>query len=372
MKLVIFGLTVSSSWGNGHATLWRALCKALARRGHDVVFFERDVPYYALNRDLLELPHGELCLYPTWQDALPRARWHLSDADAAMVTSYCPDSVAASDLILEAGVPVRTFYDLDTPVTLARLEAGEAVDYIGPRGLSEFDVVLSYTGGRALGELQSRLGARWVVPLYGSVDQDAYRPTDGTAQYRADLSYLGTYAADRQPVLEQLFVGPARRLPDRRFLIGGAQYPAAFPWTSNIYFVRHLPPGEHPAFYSSARLTLNVTRAAMARMGYCPSGRLFEATACGVPVLSDGWEGLDAFFDPDSEILVAYDTESAIGALETSDAELARMASRARERTLDEHTADRRAAELESAIQGASSRIVSHQAQPSAAFSGTG
>jgi spore maturation protein CgeB len=287
MKLVIFGLTVTSSWGNGHATLWRALCKALAQRGHDVVFFERDVSYYALNRDLLELPHGELCLYAAWQDALPLARWHLSDADAAMVTSYCPDGIAASDLVLEAAVPVRTFYDLDTPVTLARLEAGETVDYIGPRGLSEFDVVLSYTGGRALAELQRRLGARWVVPLYGSVDPDSYRRTDGAARYRADLSYMGTYAADRQPVLEQLLVEPARRLPERRFLIGGAQYPAAFPWTSNIFFVRHVPPGEHPAFYSSARLTLNITRAAMAQMGYCPSGRLFEATACGAPVLSD-------------------------------------------------------------------------------------
>jgi spore maturation protein CgeB len=370
MKLVIFGLTISSSWGNGHATLWRGLCKALARRGHDVVFFERDVPYYAFNRDLLELPDGELCLYPSWEDALPLARWHLSDADAAMVTSYCPDGIAASDLILEAAVPVRAFYDLDTPVTLARLEAGESVDYIGPRGLSEFDVVLSYTGGRALEELQRRLGARRVVPLYGSVDKDAYRPSEGAAQYRADLSYMGTYAADRQPALEQLLVEPARRLPERRFLIGGTQYPAVFPWTSNIFFVRHLPPGEHPAFYSSARLTLNVTRAAMARMGYCPSGRLFEATACGAPVLSDAWEGLEAFFRPDSEILVAHDTESAISALEISDAELARIAERARQRTLDEHTADRRAAELESAIQGAASQIASQRPDLGTAVAG--
>ena len=98
MKLVIFGLTISSSWGNGHATLWRGLCQALARRGHEVVFFERDVPYYALNRDLVELPYGALCLYPAWADALPLARWHLADADVAMVTSYCPDGVAAADL----------------------------------------------------------------------------------------------------------------------------------------------------------------------------------------------------------------------------------------------------------------------------------
>lgn len=374
MKLVIFGLTISSSWGNGHATLWRGLCKALARRGHKVVFFEHDVPYYALNRDLMALPDGELCLYPTWDDAVARARWHLADADVAMVTSYCPDGVAASDLILESSVPVRTFYDLDAPVTLDRLQAGEPVEYIGPRGLADFDLVLSYTGGRALSELQVRLGARRVEPLYGSVDPDVYRRTDMAAQYRADLSYMGTYAADRQPALERLLVEPARRRPERRFLIGGAQYPEAFPWTGNIFFVRHLPPGEHPAFYSSSRLTLNITRAAMARMGYCPSGRLFEAAACGAPILSDAWEGLDAFFRPAFEILVADDTDGATRALEASDGELARIASRARERTLEEHTADRRAVELESAIQDATRRIppAPEHPRPGAAIAGAG
>ena len=355
MKLVIFGLTISSSWGNGHATLWRGLCSALARRGHEVVFFERDVPYYALNRDLTALPYAELCLYPSWDDAMPQARWHLADADVAMVTSYCPDGIAASDLVLDSAVLVRAFYDLDTPVTLARLEAGEPVESIGPRGLGEFDLVLSYTGGGALLELQARLDARLVAPLYGSVDPEVYRRTGVAPQYWADLSYMGTYAADRQPALEQLLVEPARRLPARRFLIGGAQYPEAFPWTANIFFVRHLPPGEHPAFYSSSRLTLNITRAAMARMGYCPSGRLFEAAACGTPILSDAWDGLDAFFRPSSEILVATDTEEAIAALQLSDAELARIAARARERTLEEHTADRRAAELERAIEAAAS-----------------
>ena len=372
MKLVIFGLTISSSWGNGHATLWRGLCKALARRGHEVVFFERDVPYYALNRDLVALPEGELCLYPSWDDALPLARWHLADADAAMVTSYCPDGVAASDLVLQAPVPVRAFYDLDTPVTLERVRTGEPVAYIGPRGLGDFDLVLSYTGGRALTELQARLGAGRVVPLYGSVDPEVYRRTAPAPQYLADLSYMGTYAADRQPALERLLVEPARRLPERRFLIGGAQYPEAFPWTANIFFVRHLPPCEHPAFYSASRLTLNITRAAMAGMGYCPSGRLFEAAACGAPILSDAWEGLEVFFEPGSEILVAHDTDGAIGALQAADAELARIASRARQRTLEEHTADRRAAELEGILEDAAGGVMPapEQARPGAALAG--
>lgn len=348
VKLLIFGLAISSSWGNGHATLWRGLCSALLRRGHHVVFFERDVDYYARHRDLTELPPGgRLVLYPSWEEALPTARRELAGADAAIVTSYCPDGVAAGDLVLDSSVPMRAFYDLDTPVTLARLAAGEEVAYIGPRGLRDFDLVLSYTGGRALAELRDRLGARRAVPLYGSVDPAVHRPVPPEPGYRADLSYLGTFAADRQAALEELFIEPARRSPERRFVLGGACYPMDFPWAPNIFFVRHLPPHEHPAFFSSSRLTLNVTRAAMAAMGYCPSGRLFEAAACGTPILSDDWEGLGSFFAPGREILLARDRDDVAAALAMSDAELRRIGEAARERALAEHTAERRAAQLE-------------------------
>jgi spore maturation protein CgeB/dTDP-glucose pyrophosphorylase len=342
MKLVIFGLTVSSSWGNGHATLWRALCRALAGRGHRVVFFERDVPYYARHRDLTALPGLQLYLYAGWEGALPLARQHLADADVAMVTSYCPDGIAAADLVLSSPTPLRVFYDMDTPVTLTRLRAEEQVDYLSPHGLGDFDLVLSFTGGVALEELKTRLGARRVAPLYGSVDPEVHRPVPATDAYRADLSYLGTYAEDRQPTLNALFIEAARRLPRRRFVIGGALYPQGFPWAENIFFVHHLPPAEHPAFFSSSRLTLNVTRRAMAQMGHCPSGRLFEAAACGVPVLSDWWEGLDEFFAPGREILIARATEDTIGALQLPDEQLARIARLARQRVFDEHTAGRR------------------------------
>lgn len=350
MKLVIFGLSISSSWGNGHATLWRALCRALTRRGHEVHFFEKDVPYYATHRDLTEIPGGWLYLYPSWDEVWRLAAAELEDADAAIVTSYCPDAVAATELIVESGVEVSCFYDLDTPVTLSRLDSGAHVDYLGPRGLQDFDLVLSYTGGRALSELKSRLGARRVMPLYGSVDPENHYPVSSLERFAADLSYLGTYAEDRQEALERLFIEPARRLAERRFVIGGAMYPQVFPWTSNIFFVHHLPPAEHPAFYCSSRLTLNVTRRAMAEMGYCPSGRLFEAAACGAPMLSDWWEGLDQFFEPDSEILIARSTEDAIEAIQRTDSVLQTMARRARERTLDCHTADLRAQELEGGL----------------------
>jgi spore maturation protein CgeB len=341
MKLVVFGLTMSSSWGNGHATLWRGLCRALLRRGHDVVFFERDVPYYREHRDLWELPGMELRLYPDWEGVLPEARGHLADADVAMVTSYCPDGVVATDLVLSSPARRRVFYDLDTPVTLDQLKQGKPVFYLGPRGLGDFDLVLSYTGGAALDELRDRLGARRVAPLYGHVDPEVHRPMPPAPQYRADLSYLGTYAEDRQAALERLFIEPARRLPGLRFLIGGAQYPHEFPWTDNIYFVRHLPPEEHPAFFCSSRLTLNVTRRAMAEMGYCPSGRLFEAAACGVPIVSDEWDGLDYFFEPGREILVARTTAHVMDALAMSNEALARIARAGRERVLAMHTSDR-------------------------------
>ncbi|HET7625064.1 MAG TPA: glycosyltransferase [Verrucomicrobiae bacterium] len=353
MKVVIFGLTVSSSWGNGHATLWRGLCKALAARGHDLVFFERDVAYYAAHRDLTELPGGKLVLYSDWNQILPKAHRHLAEADVGIVTSYCPDGIVASELVLSSPVQRRVFYDLDTPVTLNSFRLGKSVGYIGPRGLCDFDLVLSYTGGAALEQLKTELGARRVAPLYGSVNPEVHRPVPTVEMFRCDLSYLGTYAEDRQAALEKLFIEPARELPDQKFLIGGAQYPREFPWAKNIFFASHVAPPDHPAFYCSSRLTLNVTRGVMAEMGFCPSGRLFEAAACGAPILSDWWKGLDEFFEPGSEILVVNSAEDMIAALKLSDAELKRISRAARERTLSEHTAERRAMEMELALQDA-------------------
>src|SRR5690606_24868648 len=238
MLIVVFGLTVSSSWGNGHATLWRGLARGLARQGARLVFFERDAPYYALHRDLTEIPGGELVLYRDWAEAAPIARRRLAEADVGMVTSYCPDGAAACEAVMASRAPRRVFYDLDTPVTLASLTEGQSVPYLPARGLGAFDLVLSYTGGAALEELRIRLGARRTAPLYGHVDPEAHRREAPIERYRADLSYLGTYAADRQPRLEELFVLPARRRPERRFLLGGAQYPQDFPWSANIWFVK--------------------------------------------------------------------------------------------------------------------------------------
>jgi spore maturation protein CgeB len=352
VKIVIFGLTISSSWGNGHATLWRGLCKNLIRLGHDVVFFERDVSYYAGARDLTELPGGRLQLYPGWNEVRSQARKDVHEADVAIVTSYCPDALEATDLLLDQDHCLRVFYDLDTPVTLAQLKAGNPVPYIGPNGLKDFDLVLSFTGGAAaFADFHRLAGARRIEPLYGHADSDIHRPASPQPHYRAALSYLGTYSRDRQRALERLFVAPALLRQDLRFLIAGAQYPQDFPWSPNIYFVRHLPPSEHPAFFASSRLTLNVTRSAMMEMGWCPSGRLFEAAACGTPVVSDVWPGIGDFFEPGEEILLACERDDILAAVELGDDELRRIADRARQRTLDQHSSARRAQEFVSLVE---------------------
>jgi spore maturation protein CgeB len=359
MKMVIFGLSVSSSWGNGHATLWRGLGRALARRGHGIIFFERDLPFYAAHRDAIDLDGIDLRIYPEWQAARAAAADELRDSDVAMVTSFCPDAQAAEREVLGSSTRVRCFYDLDTPVTLAAIRAGVPVPYVGSRGLRDYDLVLSYTGGRALDELRARLGAAAVAPLYGSVDPLIHRPVQRESRatpHRYALSYLGTYAADRQATLERLFVEPARAKRERAFLIGGAQYPESIRWPANVTHLTHVAPAEHAAFYAAAPLTLNVTRADMAEMGYCPSARLFEAAACGVPVVSDPWEGLDTFFHPGDEILLAATTAAATDAIDRPPDELQALGRRARERALEEHTADHRAAELERILERVASR----------------
>jgi spore maturation protein CgeB len=348
MHIVILGLTVSSSWGNGHATLWRALLKALSKRGHSATFYEHDVSWYADNRDDWTAPDGiALRLYSSFDEIRTEALRDLNSAEMGMFTSYCPDGPQAANLILDSRAAIKCFYDLDTPVTLSSLRSGETVAYLPQDGLADFDLVLSYTGGRALTELQSRLGAHAVAPLYGSVDPEAHYPVSPLDQYRGVLSYLGTFAADRQVALETLFLEPARRLPAKTFQLAGAQYPDSFASLPNIAFVPHLPPHLHPAFFCSSRATLNITRGVMAQYGYCPSGRLFEAAACGVPIVSDGWDGLEMFFTPGEEILRVDTPEDVIEALSLPETDLRHIAESARERTLANHTAERRVMELE-------------------------
>jgi spore maturation protein CgeB len=346
MKIVIFGLSVTSSWGNGHATLLRGLFRALHKMGHEVHFFERDTPYYASHRDLTSLPSAAIHLYSDWAAIRDEAKRELSDAEVGMVTSYCQDGREASELILQSPLWRKAFYDMDTPVTLSQLERGETVPYLPVGGLAGFDIVLSYTGGLALERLRDVLHAPRAAALYGWVDPEVYYRVPAAPNFTSKLSYLGTYAADRQQALENLFVRPAENLEGYQFLIGGAMYPDTQLWPKNIRFIDHVSPADHRAFYSSSPLTLNITRGSMAAMGYCPSGRLFEAAACGTAVVSDSWEGLDTFFAPGEEIIIVQSTAESIQAISSDPDRLEYIGSQARERALSCHTAELRAKRL--------------------------
>lgn len=346
MNFVVFGLSISSAWGNGHATLLRGLFRALHAQGHVIHFFERDVPYYARHRDAADLSYAHLHLYREWADIDVEVRRLLDRADVGLVTSYCPHGKAASRLVFDSGVERTIFYDLDTPVTLQRLDRGESVDYLPEGGLSQFDLVLSYTGGAALERLQITLGARNVAPLYGWVDPTIHYRRPVSDEFKSDIAYLGTFAADREAGFDQLLLEPARRLPNCRFLVAGAMYPDQDLWPRNVRLKEHVAPPEHGAFYSSSPLMLSLTRESMARSGYCPSGRLFESAACETAVLSDWWEGLDSFFTPGQEILVASSTEEAIATFTQDRSALKKIGQRAKERALDCHTADHRAKTL--------------------------
>jgi spore maturation protein CgeB len=350
--LVVLGLTVSSSWGNGHATTFRALLRAYEARGHRILFLERDKPWYAAHRDLSSPSFCELRFYDSL-DALSSFADIVANADAIMVGSYVPDGIEVGRFVQKTARGVTAFYDIDTPITLAALDTGDCA-YLSRENVRGFDAYLSFTGGPTLHRLETQYGARLARPLYCSVDPNFYAPLDIEPRY--DLGYLGTYSDDRQPALERLLLDVARARPDWHFAVAGPQYPREIDWPANVERIEHLPPAEHGRFYASCRWTLNVTRADMIRAGWSPSVRLFEAAACGTPIISDEWNGIADFLEPGRDIALARTTKDVIAWLETSEEDRRAMAARAREKVLANHTAAHRAAELEQVIEAASCR----------------
>jgi spore maturation protein CgeB len=359
MKIVIFGLSITSSWGNGHATTFRALCRALHARGHKIVFFEKDVEWYASNRDL---PNPEFCearVFENWRDVLPQVREELGSCDVAIVGSYFPNGVAALDEVLDSPAAVRAFYDIDTPITIAQLrEHGEA-EYLKGSQIRGLDLYFSFTGGPMLREIETRFGAPRAVPLYCSFDPERYHSFPPIKRFICDLSYMGTYAPDRQPKIDELLCAPARQLSDKNFIVAGPQYSKSLKWPLNVRRITHLNPRWHAQFYSSSRLTLNVTRRDMVLAGYSPSVRLFEAAACGATIVSDNWAGLEEFFLPGQEILLPVSSSDVMRYISDGDDEqLRRIGRRAQERVLSEHTSGQRAQQFERAIESVKAREI--------------
>ena len=345
LRFVICGLSITSSWGNGHATTYRGLIRELAARGHEVLFLERDAYWYADNRDLAHPPYCDVRLYRTIEELKDRFTAEVRKADVAIVGSYVPEGVAVADWVTGVASGVTAFYDIDTPVTLAKLQRGDE-EYLAPALIPRFDLYLSFTGGPTLRHIEQRYGSPRARVLYCSVDPALYFPESVEARWT--MGYLGTYGEDRQPTLEALMLKPAERMSGSEFVVAGPLYPDGIGWPANVERIDHLPPSEHRRFYNSQRFTLNVTRADMVRAGYSPSVRLFEAAACGTPIISDAWDGLGSIFRIGKEILVAHSTEESLRYLQTTpEEERLRIGARARQRILARHTAGHRAAELE-------------------------
>src|SRR5947207_3554086 len=345
VKITFFGLTISSSWGNGHATPYRAIIRALHRLGHQAHFFEKDVHYYYSRRDFDSCGYCDLVLYGDWSQVRQKALRTAAQSDVVVTASYLPEGQRISDEVLDLEGPVYGFYDLDIPITLRTLQSGP-LEYLRAGQIPAFDLVLSFTGGEVLTELEQKYGARMARPLYGCVDPDVYRRVQADPEFSCDLSYMGTFAPDRQPKLEELFLQPALREKDKRFLLAGSLYPWEWQWPENVRRMDHVSPDMHPRFYSSSRLTLNITREEMARNGWCPSGRFFEAAACGTPVITDWWEGLDHFFNVAQDLRVVSTAEEVEEVLRAPAAELHAIAEHARERVLNEHTGEVRARQM--------------------------
>lgn len=346
MDIVILGLSITSSWGNGHATTFRALVRALSARGHNVCFLERDMPWYAENRDLPNPPYGLTKLYKSVAELKRRFQQRVMNADLCIVGSYVPDGVAIGDWVTRTCRGVKAFYDIDTPVTLSQLDKSGAAEYLTASQIGRYDLYLSFTGGPVLRKIEREYGSPRARALYCSVDPKLY--FSERCKPRWDLGYMGTYSVDRQPSLDQLLVEPARHSHDLEFVVAGPMYPRELTWPANVERIEHLAPALHRRFYNSQRFTLNLTRADMRAAGYSPSVRLFEAAACGTPIISDYWPGLETFFELETEILTAATASEVLCHLkETPESERRAIGERARKRVLQAHTSERRAIELE-------------------------
>jgi spore maturation protein CgeB len=359
--IVIFGLSVTSSWGNGHATTYRSLIRGLAERGHRVLFLERDTPWYAGNRDEPNPRGAHTELYDNFDDLPARFERAVADATLVIVGSFVPEGTRVGEWVLSIAKGTTAFYDIDTPVTLAKLAEG-CREYVTPELIRRYRLYLSFTGGPVLRLIENRYGSPMARALYCSVDTELYRPEPRPCRW--DLGYLGTYSDDRQPVLDSLLLEPARQWKAGQFAVVGPMYPKEIRWPANVDRNYHLSPREHPQFYGSQRFTLNVTRDAMKQAGYSPSVRLFEAGACAAPVISDWWEGLDSLFEIGKEVLISSNSEDTLRYLrDCPDAERSALGEAARLRILAEHTPCQRAAQLDSYLKEVYDNFSSHQAR---------
>src|SRR5262245_23590282 len=357
LRIVILGMSITSSWANAHANTYRGLMRELVRRGHQVLFLERNVPWFAQNRDLPSTRYGRVELYSDL-DQLQRLYGNeIRSADCVIVGSYVPDGIAIGEWVTSVANGITAFYDIDTPVTLANIDL-DACLYINRSSLRKYHLYLSFIGGPILHRLEKMYGSPMARVLYCSIDPSSFFPEYQISRW--GLGYIGTYPDDRH--LNELLLKPARTWKDGRFVVAEPKYAESISWPTNIQRIEDLPPQAHRDFYNSQKFTLNVTGSDMVKIGYSPSIHLLEAAACATPIITDNWPGLESIFRPNHEILVAETADDVLRFVrDIPNVKRCEIGWNARRRVLREHTAAQRAEALERYILEGSCKITLDQ-----------
>ena len=354
MDIAFFGSSLVSAYWNGAATYYRGIVRALHERGHRVRFYEPDAYGRQQHRDIDDPDWARVIVYPGEGDGNAlRMVEHARGADLVVKAS----GVGVFDALLERAVldlqgpSTRVvFWDVDAPATLDRLrdDAADPFRALVPR----YDLVLTYGGGDPVVDAYLGFGARACVPIYNALDPSTHHRVPHDARFEADLGFLGNRLPDRETRVEDFFLRAAALLPKRRFLLGGSGWQdKAMP--RNVDLVGHVYTADHNAFNVTPTSVLNVSRESMARYGFSPATRVFEAAGAAACLISDAWEGIELFLEPDREVLVARDGDEVAAHVERLDAERARaIGEAALRRVLAEHTYAHRAAQLEALLEG--------------------
>lgn len=353
LHIAFYGSSLVSAYWNGAATYYRGLIRALAQRGHRVTFYEPDAYGRQQHRDIDDPPWAEVVVYPADETALARVLDSGRSADVVVKAS----GVGVFDRELECGVlelqssaRIVAFLDVDAPATLDRVAADPADPFAAL--IPRYDLVLTYGGGPRVVEAYTRLGARACVPIYNALDPVTHHPVPPEPRFAGDLAFLGNRLPDREERVEEFFLRAAALLPDRAFLLGGAGWDDK-PATPNVRKLGHVFTADHNALNCTPRAVLNISRESMARYGFSPATRVFEAAGAGACIITDRWSGLALFLEPEREVLVAGSGAEVAAQLERLGARRAAEIGRAaRRRVLGEHTYAHRARHLEALLEG--------------------
>jgi spore maturation protein CgeB len=348
LRIAFYGSSLLSSYWNGAATYYRGLLRELAGHGHEIVFYEPDAYDRQKHRDMDPPDWCGSRVYPATEEDARAVAAEAAEADVVVKASGVG---VFDDLLVEAVVAaarpdaVTVFWDVDAPATLA--EITPAADHPIRRQLGRLDFVLTYGGGRPVVDAYTALGARSCVPIYNALDPTTHHPVPAEERFAADLAFLGNRLPDREARVGQFFLEPARLLPGRSFLLGGSGWePHRLP--PNVQAIGHVGTGDHNAFNCSPKAVLNIARDSMAAIGFSPATRVFEAAGAGACLITDAWEGIEHFLEPDAEVLVARDGQDVVSHMRDLTPERARrIGAAARERILAGHTYARRAIEVD-------------------------